>query len=214
MRHVLRVVSQVTPILLTSLFVSVDFALANLRYGEKVVTVVAAERVNLRALPESRPETILSQVAAGAQLRLLDRAADWFKVGLPDGQTAWLSAIYGREDVARDLVRVKVPAARIRESNGVDSPIVSKVEEGTFLHPLEVEEGWVKVRLPDDMAGWIRGDLVSVCRVSRDEASEESSTHTLLLLASVGSGVSALSFVIVLTTVFRRKQRNASAGYY
>jgi len=188
--------------------------LADLRYGENVVTVVAAEKVDLKASPEFSSETVVSGVPGGMQLQLVHKGAGWFKVRLPDGITGWLSAEYGREDVARDLVRVNVPVARIREGHGVDSSMVSKVSEGMFLHPLEVEDGWVKVRLPDDQLGWIRGDLVDVCRVSREEVPEEASTHTLLLLASVGSGVSALSFVIVLTTVFRRRQRTAQAGYY
>lgn len=213
MRQVLRIVSQFTVIALF-LIVCADFALANLRYGEKVVTVVSSQKVNLRALPEKRPDTVMAQVAGGTQLRLLEQAADWFKVGLPDGKTAWLAAGYGREDLARDLVRVKVSVARIREKLGVDSSIVSKVESGTFLHPIKVEDGWVNVRLPDDQSGWIRGDLVEVMRVARGGLSEESSTHTLILLASVGTGVSAISFVLVLTTVFRQKQRAQTSGYY
>jgi len=213
MRQVLWVVSQITAL---ALFLSVcfGFALADLRYGEKVVTVVTDQKVALRAQPEMRPETIVAQVAGGTQLRLLEKAADWFKVGLPDGESAWLAAVYGREDVARDLLKVKVAVARIREQLGLDSAVVSRAEKGTFLHPIEIKDGWVKVRLPDDSGGWIRGDLVEVQRVSRDGTPEESSTQTLMLLASVGTGVSAISFVLVLTTVFRRSQRNSRSSQY
>jgi uncharacterized protein YgiM (DUF1202 family) len=185
---------------------------ATLRYGEKVVTVVAAEKVNVRAQPELRPDTVIGQVAGGTQLRLLETAKDWFKVSLPDGEIGWLFANYGREDVARDLVEVKVAIARVRAAIGQGSQVITKVQQGIRLHPLAVEDSWVKVRLPDDQEGWIRGDLVSVNRVSRgeEESLEESSTQTLLLLASVGSGVSAFSFVLVLTTVFRRRRQAAA----
>jgi len=213
MRQVLWVISHITALALF-LFVSSGFGFADLRYGEKVVTVVTTQKVNLWASPEKRPETIMAQVTGGTQLRLLETAADWFKVGLPNGEIAWLSAVYGREDVARDLVKVKVAVARIREQLGLDSAVVSKAEKGTFLHPLEVKDGWVKVRLPDDSGGWIRGDLVEVQRVSRDDVPGERSTQTLILLASVGTGVSAISFVLVLTTVFRKSQRNSKSEYY
>ena len=210
MRRSLRV-SQVTAVVLF-LMVVVCAAQATLRYGEKVVTVVAAERVNVRARPELNPGTIIGQVAGGTQLRLLEKAKNWFKVSLPDGEIGWLFANYGREDVARDLVEVKVAIARIREAIGQSSRVVTKVQQGMRLHPLAVENKWVKVRLPDDQEGWIRGDLVTVSRVSREEEQslEESSTQTLLLLASVGSGVSAFSFVLVLTTVFKRRREAAA----
>ena len=214
MRQVLRVAGHVGTVVLF-LLVWVGSASAALRYGERVVTIVAAQKVNLRAMPEMSPETVIAQVSGGAQLRLVETAKDWFKVCLPDGEIAWLSAALGREDVARDLVQVKVSMARVRENIGVKNPVVSKAPQGTFLRPLEVKDKWVRVRLPDDQEGWIRGDLLGVHRVAReDETLEESSTHTLLLLASVGSGVSALSFMLVMTSVFRRKRRQARASYY
>ena len=190
--------------------------MADLRYGEKVVTIVADEKVNLRSLPELKPVTVLTQVAGGTQLRLLETREDWFKVGLPDGKEAWLSAVYGREDVARDLVRIKVPIARVRVERGTDSEMLTRLEEGTLLRPLEIVENWVKVRLPNDAEGWIRGDLLEVKRVDRSGSLEleDSSTHTLLLLASVGSGVSAFSFVLVMTIVMRRKNQQSVPPHF
>jgi SH3-like domain-containing protein len=201
-----------TLLLTLCLILSGSSLFAGLRYGEKVVTIITAQKVNLRTDPEMTPETILTQVAGGSQLRLLSKMQDWFRVSLPDGKDAWLSAVYGREDVARDLVRVKVPVARVRADRSTDSAMVTRLQEGIFLRPLEIIENWVRVKLPDDSEGWIRGDLLEVRRVSREDTLEDSSTHTLLILASVGSGVSAFSFVLVMTIMMRRKQQAASYG--
>jgi hypothetical protein len=92
--------------------------------------------------------------------------------------------------------------------------VLTRLEEGILLRPLEIIDNWVKVRLPDDGEGWIRGDLLEVKRVSRGDSLEESSTHTLLLLASVGSGVSAFSFVLVMTIVMRRRNQSTNPPYF
>jgi len=142
-------------------WLSTDYAWAQLQEGEEVVTVANAYWVRLRSTPEIRPDTILTRVPGGAQLRYLGRQDDWFKVQLPDGAEGWLHARFGRLDRARDLLKVSASVARVRESRELDAPVIGRAIQGVMLEILDQFETWSLVRLPMGEEGWIRNDLVT-----------------------------------------------------
>jgi SH3-like domain-containing protein len=145
-----------------ALWLSTDYSWAQLQEGEQVVTVANAYWVRLRSTPDIRPDTILTRVAGGIQLRHLGRQGDWFKVELPNGSEGWLNARFGRLDTARDLLEVSASVARIRDSQALDAPVVGRDIQGIMLDILDKEEEWYLVRLPMGEEGWIRSDMVTL----------------------------------------------------
>ena len=60
------------------------------------------EGLRLRASPSTRAD-VLTELAAGASLRVLGASGDWFRVQLPDGQGGYVAArLVGAEAVAED----------------------------------------------------------------------------------------------------------------
>jgi len=65
--------------------------------------VVQGDLVNIRSGPGTNHE-ILTQVSRGTRLASLDKFADWYKVGLTDGQTGWIVDKYTKEEPATSTI--------------------------------------------------------------------------------------------------------------
>jgi len=139
-----------------------DQTWAQLYEGEEVVTVTNAYWVRLRSTPEINPDTILTRVAGGAQLRCLEVQDEWFKVQLSNGSEGWLNSEFGRLDSARDQLRVSASVARIRETPDPGAPVVGRAIQGLMLEIIEKDDQWYSVRLPLGEEGWVREDLVKL----------------------------------------------------
>ena len=161
-----------------TMLLTADIAWAQLHEGEEVVTVANAYWVRLRSTPEIRPDTILTRVAGGAQLRYLGSADGWFKVELPHGSEGWLHNRYGRLDSARDLLKVSASVARIRETPQRNSPVVGRAIQGLMLEIIEREDPWYLVRLPLGEEGWVREDLVELHTVEPKVEQDEAAANT------------------------------------
>jgi uncharacterized protein YgiM (DUF1202 family) len=136
-----------------------------LHEGEEVVTVTNTSKVRLRSAPEIRPDTVLTRVAGGTQLKYLGTEGEWFKVGLPNNVEGWLHSRYGRLDSARDLLEVSVSVARIREGPDQNAPVLSRAIQGLMLEIVEKKGSWYKVRLPLGEEGWVQESLVTLDEV-------------------------------------------------
>ena len=55
---------------------------------------------------------------------------------------------------------VAAKSANVREGPTTSSATVAKLKKGDRLTGLEEKEGWLRVKLADSRAGWIRKDLL------------------------------------------------------
>ena len=159
-----------------------DNSWAQLQEGDEVVTVTNAYWVRLRSTPAISPDTILTRVAGGAQLKYLGTQDEWFQVELPDGAQGWLHSRYGRRDSARNLLSVSASVARIRERPEPNSPVIGRAIQGLMLEVLEKSDPWYLVRLPLGEEGWVRQDLVTMHEVKpKPQPSQQTSVKRTAL---------------------------------
>jgi uncharacterized protein YgiM (DUF1202 family) len=59
-----------------------------------------------------------------------------------------------------DLAVVAVDAANVRSGPAIASSVINQVKYGTELRIIDMSDGWLEVRLPDQSAGWVAADWV------------------------------------------------------
>jgi SH3 domain-containing protein len=55
---------------------------------------------------------------------------------------------------------VRAPAAVVRAAPSHSVPRLGSLSRGDVVPELDREEGWLRVRLRDGRAGWVRADLL------------------------------------------------------
>lgn len=63
---------------------------------------------------------------------------------------------------------------RVRDSAGLDGTEIARVDVGKTYEVLEDQGSWVKIKVSDDVEGWVSGDYVSI----EDAGAENSATET------------------------------------
>ena len=53
------------------------------------------------------------------------------------------------------MVRVTAPVLNVRGGPGPDFPVINRVQEGLLLRVIDVRPGWLQVRRPGGVLGWI-----------------------------------------------------------
>lgn len=179
-----------------------------LREGDAVVAVVDATRVNLRATPSIQGNNIVGKAFGGAQFALEDAADGWYKVRLPQGDVAWISGQYARQQEARQLLEVIADNAAIRSADRSDSTVVERAIQGIFLEILTEKSGsgWYQVRLPSGKEGWVSEDSVRLHSLRRSSNPFTDDRRIFLFAVSLGSGVSIFLLCLFMgTQAFRRR---------
>ena len=112
--------------------------------------------------------------------------------------------------------------ANVRARPTTASSIMRKVYEGEELEVTEERDGWVKVRLDDDVSGWIFGELLSIVdhQVATGEPSERPVRYWLYIPGILVVGVVSAGLVYSwlargqrLFDYAGRLDRMTSAGY-
>jgi len=135
---------------------------AQLRHGDRAVTVVNTPEVNVRSEPRVGTGTLMAKIRRGTQMKLLSKRGVWYQVLLPDGREAFVHANYAEEGIARDLLEVRASSGRVRErpTAARGSDVIQAVKRGDMLSLVREQNGWYLSILPSGKRGWIRGDLV------------------------------------------------------
>jgi SH3-like domain-containing protein len=117
---------------------------------------VAREEINLRAGPGTNHDA-LWLVGRGYPLEVIGRRGDWIQVRDFEADSGW---VY-RPLVARDPhFVVKATVANVRSEPRGNARIVGKARYGDVVKTVERRTGWVKVRHPDGLKGWISRQLL------------------------------------------------------
>ena len=147
---------------------------AQLRHGDEVVTVTGARRVRLRTAPafeKDGADTFIRWVAKGSQFKRLAKEGSWWKVKLPDGGEAYISARYVREEVARDRLRVIPTRVNIRKNPSTAAEKIGTARRNDELLLVRERNNWFFAILPDGKRrGWIRSDMVDRKSIGPDKA--------------------------------------------
>jgi N-acetylmuramoyl-L-alanine amidase len=131
---------------------------------DAVTATVAASAVNLRGQPTTQGE-LLSTLAQGTSLRVLEKRGDWYQVKTPDGKIGWVAGwlIDVKEAaVPRDAyVTILNPDTNLRSGPGTSYDIVGRVQAGERYQVVKQEDDWFQIRLQDGSTGYVAGWLVN-----------------------------------------------------
>ena len=122
------------------------------------LAVVSKESVNLRAGANTNFEKI-DKLTQGAEITVLGKSFDWYKVQLPVTAKAYIRADYLKmsQNSFAELVGDKV---HIRASANSDSTSLGIVKKGDVVKVIGETNGWCQIQPPPQAAGWIRQDFL------------------------------------------------------
>ena len=112
------------------------------------------DRAPLREAPHGEA-AVAASLPAATPFRVLAGAGGWYRVRLPDGRTGWLPA--SRAESLERPVEERVAAASdsVRAAPLPHAPAVEAVAAGTSVTVLGTWEGYLWVRTPAGVRGWL-----------------------------------------------------------
>ena len=112
--------------------------------------------VNMRSGPSTRSE-VLWELKRGFPLQVLERKGRWLRVRDFENDKGWVAAALTNR-TPHYVVKARV--ANIRNGPGTRSRLVGKAERYDLLRTLGVNAGWVRVKRPDGLKGWVAKRLL------------------------------------------------------
>ncbi|MBT8488945.1 MAG: M23 family metallopeptidase [Gemmatimonadetes bacterium] len=110
--------------------------------------------IRLRAAPGLR-SPVLRELEVHTPLRVLGGSGEYFRVRLPDGGQGYVAARL-TEPVDEPLTSQIVAAAEIvRVRPATEAPVMARLEEGTEVPVLGRFDGYLYVRSPEGLIGWM-----------------------------------------------------------
>ncbi|MDD2401824.1 MAG: N-acetylmuramoyl-L-alanine amidase [Clostridia bacterium] len=129
----------------------------------KKVTVVGA-RANIRRGPNTSYEKI-GDVKAGQELLVLAEKSGWYKVELPNIEEAWIAGwltkgITSTSTSLSGYVIINTDVLKVRKGSSTSYPEITKIGRNEKHTVLDFKDGWYKIKVNDDIEGWVSGDYV------------------------------------------------------
>ncbi|WP_280206164.1 SH3 domain-containing protein [Brevibacillus sp. AY1] len=181
---------------------------------------------NLRS-EANTSSTILTTLATGTSLTVLEKQGDWYRVTTPDGKTGWVAGwlVTVAQPVfptpAGPHVTIFNPDTNIRSGPGTQHEIIKRVQTGEKYEIVKTEGDWFQVSFQDGTTGYIAGWLVSTVGVPAVLKSNELVNKVIVVDAGHGgndNGATGSSFATLEKTVnlqvaliLRKKLESAGA---
>ncbi len=145
-------------------------------YGDNWLALRDSPNAGARLLIKLPPDTLLTVLSAGGQ---------WLEVRLRDGQRGWVASRYVRccksSASVNESQQSPNPRAKslhyvtglnpmgdnwlaLREGPSAEARMLLKLPPDTLFTVLEHRGEWLRVRLEDDLMGWVAGRYVACCR--------------------------------------------------
>ncbi|GAM14756.1 N-acetylmuramoyl-L-alanine amidase [Mesobacillus selenatarsenatis] len=121
---------------------------------------VTATNLNFRSAPGG---SILGSLPKGTAVKVYGADGSWLKVYASTlNKTGWVSSSYiTKQKPATTVTKVVLKVnTNIRKGPSTSYPILYTEKAGTFMEKLGVSNGWVKVKSPGGVVGWVYGPLV------------------------------------------------------
>jgi N-acetylmuramoyl-L-alanine amidase len=121
---------------------------------------VTATNLNFRSAPGG---TVLGMLPKGTAVKVYGNDGTWLKVYSSTlNKTGWVSASYiTKQKPATTVTKVVLKAnSNIRKGPSTSYAILYTEKAGTFMDKLGESNGWIKVKSPTGVTGWVSGTLV------------------------------------------------------
>lgn len=115
---------------------------------------LSEDGIRLRSAPSTRSE-VLRELGQYTPLRVFGGSGDYFRVELPDGAVGYVAARL--TEPASDPVSSQVVAAQepLLTLPAQTAPAMARIDQGTEVPVLGRYEGFLYVRSPDGITGWV-----------------------------------------------------------
>lgn len=133
---------------------------------------VTASILNVRD-KGSLASSIISKVAQGDVVLILQESNQWYEIELPNKSRGWVAGWYLEkiQDIAvpptqndnsnkSSMVRILQNGSNVRSGPSTSTDVVMRVNEGESFEILTVEGDWFKIKLPSNKEGYIAGWIV------------------------------------------------------
>lgn len=138
---------------------------------------VNKESVNVRAGANANFE-VLAKLKHSAEVVVLGKNFDWYKVQLPTTAKAYIRADYLKlhEDSFGELIGDKV---NIRARANSDSSSLGQLKKGDYVKVIRQISGWWQIEPPAQAVGWIHEDLLVLTSSKVDPSLLKQPLHLL-----------------------------------
>jgi SH3-like domain-containing protein len=155
--------------------------------GDKTWALVKLSVSNLRAKPDDAAE-LVSQAMMGTPLKVLDYKDKWYRVQTPEHYIGWMDAAGLQRFTAKELEHWKNSnrylfnriSGCLFDAPGKKAGVVSDVVVGDLFEVEKEEKRFLKVRIPDGRAGYVRK---TDCISFDDWSNQETNVQEMLSVA-------------------------------
>ena len=119
---------------------------------------VVADRVNVRAGQDNKFESIAT-VNKGTPLVVTGKSYSWYKVQLPEGARAFVSAGYVISPV-EGIGEATADRLNVRAAPNTSATILGQIKKGKRFFIQETQPDWVWVKPVEEISGWVHQSLV------------------------------------------------------
>jgi SH3-like domain-containing protein len=121
---------------------------------------VTKESVNIRAGANTNFE-IVDKLNKGAELVVLAKSFDWYKVQLPISARSYIREDYLKV-LSHSIAQVIGNNVNIRVAANSESTSLGQVKKGEYVRVITQMNGWWQIEPPAQAYGWIRQDFINL----------------------------------------------------
>jgi uncharacterized protein YgiM (DUF1202 family) len=116
--------------------------------------------VNVRAGANTNFE-VVDKLNAGAEVVILGKAYEWFKIQLPQDAAAYVRADYIKE-VGGSIGEMTGNKVNVRAKPGSEASTLGQLQKGDLIKLIEKSGEWWKIEPPPSTYAWIHSDFIKV----------------------------------------------------
>ncbi|HPW55808.1 MAG: SH3 domain-containing protein [Thermoanaerobaculaceae bacterium] len=168
--------------------------------GKTVFVKVSSARI--RSAPTVRSE-VIGIVTFGTRMKALDHDDDWYRVRLADGTKGYIyDELVSKKDVGR--LWVEDAGAEVRRSPSAYAPVITTLDIGVEVRPVDKRDDWYRVELAGGNAGWIHKDAL--------DDDPPGTLYVRSMSASVHAGPSPMSTIVAELAAGTKLKRIGKTG--
>ncbi|KNB73944.1 SH3 domain-containing protein [Brevibacillus reuszeri] len=175
----------------------------------KQTATVQTDGLNLRS-EANTTSSIITTLAVGTSLTVVEKQGDWYRVQTPAGQTGWVAGWLitvsqpSMPTPSGPYVTIVNPDTNVRSGPSTEHEIIKRVQPGEKYSIANKEGEWFQVKFTDGSSGYIAGWLVSASGVPAVIRGNELVGKTIVVDAGHGgndNGATGSSFSTLEKTV-------------
>ncbi|MDO8549025.1 MAG: NlpC/P60 family protein [Ignavibacteria bacterium] len=150
--------------LFSAIVVTVFIFISNISFADTLTGKVTGDNLNLRESP-SLSGKVLTRVPLGTIVEICTQQDEWYNIVFGDIKGYVSAKFIEVRKSSSEIIRTGIligANVNFRKSPTLDAIIIRKLTKGSEGTILEDQDNWLKLKLSDEVSGWVYKDFVVV----------------------------------------------------